>query len=189
MGRSRAYSVGDRKNKWTVIGEFDEAPRYLCRCDCGTEKRLRSPLSSGSCGCQRGALLRENYANKRKRGIYNWARKHGLSQTREYRSWKHAINRCHNPNNDGFHLYGARGIVVCEQWLGDKGFEQFLKDMGERPPKTSLDRIDPNGNYEPNNCRWADDKTQIANRRTVVQISLDRLRRLEAFAASHGEKI
>lgn len=99
------------------------------------------------------------------------------------------VMRCTFPQNDGYHLYGGRGISVAPQWLGKEGFIQFLKDMGPRPEKTSLDRINPDGNYEPLNCRWADDKTQIQNRRVVVQVSLARLRKLEAFAKSHGVSI
>ena len=184
---NKKYVVGSRVNRWTVIAILDREPRYMCRCDCGVEKETRmSKGMSLSCGCMRSELLRKIYAEKRSRGIFNHSKKHGLSQTREYRSWKHAINRCHNSKNDGYHLYGGRGITVCPQWHGDAGFMQFLQDMGPRPEKTSLDRIDPNGNYEPGNCRWADDKTQIANRRVVVQVSLERLRKLEAFARSHG---
>lgn len=93
--------------------------------------------------------------------------KHGAAvggrRTREYRSWSSMISRCCNTNAPNYYLYGARGITICERWRHD--FSAFLADMGSRPDGTSLDRINGAGNYEPGNCRWADQKTQIANRR------------------------
>lgn len=78
-----------------------------------------------------------------------------------YRSWSAMINRCLNPNNSSYASYGERGITVCDRWRED--FQNFLADVGERPPGTSLDRINPDGNYEPGNCRWASPKVQRNN--------------------------
>ena len=71
------------------------------------------------------------------------------------------ILRCHHPDHGSYRIYGARGIKVCQRWRDD--FQNFLADMGERPEGKTLDRIDPNGNYEPSNCRWATIKQQRAN--------------------------
>jgi hypothetical protein len=89
-----------------------------------------------------------------------------------YVSWTSMVTRCTNPSRNTWKDYGGRGITVCERW---RAFDSFLADMGERPSGTSLDRIDPNGNYEPGNCRWADKKTQALNRRPLVRISAPRL--------------
>ncbi len=82
-----------------------------------------------------------------------------------YRSWENMKQRCLNPKHDSYHYYGARSIAVDPRWLS---FDNFLADMGERPEGTSIDRIDPHGNYEPSNCRWADAKTQANNKRRAA---------------------
>lgn len=90
---------------------------------------------------------------------------------REYNSWKSMKARCLNPKATGYHNYGQRGIKVCDRWLGLNGFQHFLEDMGERPPNTTLDRIDSNKDYCPENCRWASWPVQGSNRRGLVRIS------------------
>lgn len=79
-----------------------------------------------------------------------------------YFSWASMISRCTNPNVEFWHNYGGRGISVCERW---KSFTNFLEDMGEKPPGYSIDRIDPNGNYEPRNCRWIPNNEQAKTTR------------------------
>lgn len=81
---------------------------------------------------------------------------------RMYNVWHGMKDRCYNPSNQSFHRYGGRGIEVCAEWRND--YARFEADMGPRPPKHSLDRIDNDGNYEPSNCRWADAKTQSGNK-------------------------
>lgn len=126
--------------------------RWLCRCECGNEKliyggHLRAGMTE-SCGC----------------GPQVCRVTHNLSHSPEYRAWDNARERCRNPNNRKFPIYGARGISVCERWANS--FDNFIADMGRKPsPSHSLDRIDNNGNYEPGNCRWATGEQQNRNRR------------------------
>jgi hypothetical protein len=80
------------------------------------------------------------------------------------------LSRCTNPAVRKYHVYGGRGIKVCERWLL---FENFLADMGEPPPGLTLDRIDTDGHYEPGNCRWADQKAQQNNRRNNHLLTFD----------------
>jgi hypothetical protein len=93
---------------------------------------------------------------------HNHSRVRGGLSSPTYKSWQGMHQRCSNPNDDKWKYYGERGIQVCERW---QSFENFLADMGERPPDRTLDRIDNEGDYEPDNCRWADAVTQSRNRR------------------------
>jgi hypothetical protein len=107
---------------------------------------------------------------------------HGMKGTREYSSWNSMKNRCNNPNSDNYKDYGGRGITYCERW---ENFENFYRDMGKRPEGKSLDRIDTNGNYEPDNCRWASDVVQHNNRRDNRRITAYGMTRTVAHWARH----
>jgi hypothetical protein len=146
-----------RKDRGTTVR------RMLCRCECGAEKVVAVPdLRSGntvSCGCSAPAARRAASIT------------HGMSQstsrggkaTTEYQIWNGMHGRCKLPKHASYKYYGARGVKVCERWAS---FENFYADMGPRPSKKhSLDREDNNGDYTPENCRWATGKEQFANSR------------------------
>jgi hypothetical protein len=89
---------------------------------------------------------------------------HGMTGTPEYQAWRNMYQRCTNPNNPQYDLYGERGVKVCGRWL--ESFDNFYADMGPRPGRHySIDRIDTNGDYEPGNCRWATAVQQSNNKR------------------------
>ena len=149
---------GDKYGILTILKEdksnFDSRKRNMrmvsCLCDCGTEiKTYFTNLRTGhttSCGC-----VRTERIVKFNKGEGHY-KKHGMWNSPEYKSWNMMKQRCQNPNNKKYYLYGARGIKVYEQW---NDFINFYKDMGKRPKGTSIDRIDSKKNYEPENCKWA----------------------------------
>lgn len=126
----------------------------IFKCDCGTIKIIeRGNVSSGktkSCGCLKKEKMRSEKTT------------HGLTKTPTYVSWAQMKTRCLNPNYSEFFYYGGRGIKICDRW---SSFENFIADMGKRPKGKTLDRINTNGDYCPDNCRWATPLQQSRNRR------------------------
>lgn len=92
------------------------------------------------------------------------SRSHGMTGTPIYRVYRAMLTRCYYPSDTNYKWYGAKGICVCDRWRGAGGFERWLADMGPRPDGMTLDRKDPRGDYEPDNCRWATTRTQSINR-------------------------
>lgn len=147
FGRLVARSIADYRLNNVIV--------WHCVCDCGNTKDARAAsLKKGdvkSCGCLKAELRPPDCTT------------HGLSRYSGMKVWQGMIRRCNKSEDKDFALYGGRGIKVCERWLDVRN---FAKDMGEKPDGYSLDRIDPNGDYCPENCRWATPAEQGANKRT-----------------------
>lgn len=163
FGRLTVLGNPKTKNKKTY---------WLCECECGTKKFIRADSLKGgsiqSCGC-----LHKEISKKQGRELYEkflkyadkHSIKHGLSQHRLYNIWENIKTRCYNSKSSFYCYYGARGIIMCDEWLND--FENFYKWSISNGYKNnlSIDRINNNGNYEPLNCRWVDKYIQANNKR------------------------
>lgn len=133
--------------------------RFICSCDCGNTKSIVSQsIRNGktiSCGCHMREMISKN---RTKHGHARTGNKHPA-----YLTWLSMRQRCKNPKTDAYKWYGGRGIKVCKRW---DSFENFLEDVGERPStKHSIDRINNDGDYTPNNTKWSTSKEQNENRR------------------------
>lgn len=153
--------IGDKHGRLTIV-----AHRTITRkavfviCDCGQTKTVlvENLVRTHSCGCLNGDVAR------------NRATTHGMTGSLMYGVWQAMIGRCTNPKDISYPNYGGRGISVCPAWR--KSFVSFLSDMGERPEGMTLERIDNDGGYGPENCRWASYTEQARNRRNTRWVIL-----------------
>ena len=168
--------TGKRFGNLTVIrrAQNRETPNghrftyWLCRCDCGTEKEVRAEhLKTGktiSCGCAQSMA-----------GVNNPSYKHGGTRTRLYSVWNGMHQRCYNPNNERYSSYGGRGIRVCAEWDDFATFRDWALSAGYDESASygecTLDRINVNGNYGPDNCRWVNEAVQSRNRTTNIYLT------------------
>jgi len=137
-----------------AVGDWPK-PRFICVCDCGNEVIARSvSLKNGqkaSCGCL----------------IFT---KNGMSNRRVYNVWWGMLERCEKPSAKGYSRYGARGIRVCDRW---HDFSAFYADMGDPPPNMTLDRVDNERGYFPENCKWSSHYEQARNKRSTVLLTFN----------------
>jgi len=144
--------------------------KWKCQCNCGNDIIVSSDRliigHTKSCGC----LRRDNYSKNGRRNatIHGCASRGKL--TKEYIIWRRMIQRCTDINDKAYHNYGGRGITVCDRWR--ESFQNFLDDMGECPDGCSIERIDNNNGYNPDNCEWATSHKQHRNMRTNVWVVL-----------------
>ena len=152
---ARRRSHKNKKNKWY----------WICDCDCGESTIVaEADLNAGkckSCGCLKQEKFLERITT------------HNKSNTRLHGIWGSMKQRCYNPNANGYENYGGRGIAICDDWVNN--FQEFYdwSINNGYSDELSLDRIDVNGNYEPSNCRWADEHTQANNKQSSVHITIN----------------
>lgn len=156
------------------VGKRGSKSQWLCKCDCGNEKIvLRNSLVSGnthSCGCMEKETKKTMHL------------KHGMAKSRIWNIWCGMKDRCSRPQNEDYPRYGGRGITICDEWKDDfQEFYDWSMDNGYSDDLT-IDRLDNNGNYEPNNCRWATRKEQTRNRSITKKISIAEIAEIDGIS-------
>ena len=164
--RIRKDRTGERHGRLVVLGPANIKKRtenyWLCKCDCGNEcvvsgSQLKKD-GTKSCGCYQ----KETYGKH--------AITHGMTKTKLYKRWNSMKQRCQNPNEARYADYGGRGISVCEEWEDFEGFKKWAMENGYEE-HLSIDRIDNDGDYCPENCRWVPMSVQAWNKRTTTRIT------------------
>jgi hypothetical protein len=167
MGAKSTDLTGQRFARLVVLGKsttriYGSQLAWDCQCDCGLIKPMLTSVlkskSTKSCGCLKRECTPPDLTT------------HGMSYYSGIKTWQGMLNRCNNAANKDYFWYGGRGIKVCARWLDPRN---FAEDMGEKPPGYSLDRIDTNGDYCPENCRWATPAQQGANKRNNRMLEHD----------------
>jgi hypothetical protein len=158
--------TGQKFGRLTILSHVGMAPNrvsiWLVRCDCGSEFKIRKnnlwvsadgKKNTVSCGCHRSDMQKARHLTHGEAG----------KRSKEYTCWQNMHQRCNNPKHSHYRWYGEKGVTICSDW---SDYEQFLADVGRSPPdKQYIDRIDPYGNYEPANVRWANMETSNSNKR------------------------
>lgn len=167
---------------WVVVRLIEKTAtsksKWLCKCSCGNERAMgASEINGNKTQRCRSCTARQTFTT------------HGMAHSREYTSWYSMISRCYRTADKEHSNYGGRGIKVCDRWR--YSFEAFIEDMGPRPNNTTLDRHpDNDGNYEPNNCRWATPTEQGRNTRVNRLLEHDgRTQCMAAWADEAGMSI
>lgn len=159
--------IGAKHGRLTILAiskKPSDRPQFHCICDCGkhTQFAIYNVNRTHSCGCYRLEVAKQN-------------KTHGQSgnaqqRTPAYKAWVRMRDRCYNTKSWRYKYYGGKGVSISDEW---QSFENFFKDMGQPVKGMTLDRIDPNGNYEFENCRWATMKEQAANKTNTVFLTID----------------
>lgn len=165
---------------WTVKekqkNKKQRAYGYICKCKCGKEQWIRTDhfLKGKSKQCR----ICSNQIKAEKKVIHGYARrnKNGITRSNTYNTWALMHRRCTKEYDPEYKNYGGRGITVCERW---NSFSNFLKDMGEAPKGYYIDRIDFNGNYNSNNCRWITPKESALNTRRCEYYLIDGIKMVQ----------